>query len=48
MDLPPVGALAGPDRTLVPDDIEVAILARDGSRRAFRRIEGGDLGDLLG
>jgi proteasome alpha subunit len=43
-----VGALAGPDRTLVPDDIEVAILARDGSRRAFRRIEGGDLGDLLG
>ena len=43
-----VVALAGPDRTLVPDDIEVAILARDGSRRAFRRIEGGDLGDLLG
>ena len=43
-----VGALAGPDRELAPDDLEVAVLARDGERRAFRRIEGDDLGGLLG
>ena len=43
-----VGALAGPDRELAPDDLEVAVLARDGERRSFRRIEGDDLGGLLG
>ncbi|MBC8364483.1 MAG: proteasome subunit alpha [Actinobacteria bacterium] len=43
-----VGALAGPDRQLAPDDLEVAVLARDGGRRAFLRIEGDDLGELLG
>ena len=43
-----VGALAGSDRELVPDDLEVAVLARDGERRSFRRIEGDDLGGLLG
>ena len=42
-----VGALAGPDRELVPDDLEIAVLARDGERRSFRRIEGDDLGGLL-
>ena len=42
-----VGALAGPDRALVGDDLEVAILARQNGRRAFRRIEGDDLDALL-
>ncbi|SRR6266508_760067 len=42
-----VDALAGPDRTLVADDIEVAVLRRDDSRRAFRRIEGAALAELL-
>ncbi len=43
-----VGALAGPERTLGPDDLEVAILARGNGRRAFRRVDGRELGDLLG
>ncbi|MGE0795880.1 MAG: proteasome subunit alpha [Acidimicrobiia bacterium] len=43
-----VGALAGPDRTLTADDLEVAVLDRDGGRRAFRRIEGAELTALLG
>jgi len=42
-----VSALAGPDRTLVPDDLEVAVLSRDNGRRAFGRLEGGDLAGLL-
>ena len=42
-----VSALAGPDRTLVPDDLEVAVLARENGRRAFGRFEGGDLAGLL-
>jgi proteasome alpha subunit len=41
------GALAGPDRTLAPDDLEVAVLARGNGRRAFRRIEGEALAGLL-
>jgi len=36
-------ALSGPDRTLVPDDLEVALLTRGPGRRAFRRIEGPEL-----
>ncbi len=43
-----VGALAGPDRNLVPDDLEVAVLARDNGRRAFLRLEGEALATLLG
>ena len=43
-----VSALAGPDRTLVPDDLEVAVLSRENGRRAFGRLEGGDLAKLLG
>jgi len=43
-----VQALAGPDRALVPDDLEVAVLARENGRRAFRRIEGEALASLLG
>jgi proteasome alpha subunit len=42
------GALAGPDRTLAADDLEVAVLARTSARRAFRRIEGAELEQLLG
>ena len=40
-------SLAGPDRTLAPDDLEVAVLARGNGRRAFRRIEGQALAGLL-
>ena len=42
-----VGALAGPERVLAPDDLEVAVLARGNGRRAFRRIEGDALAALL-
>ena len=42
-----VSALAGPDRTLVPDDLEVAVLSRENGRRAIGRLEGGDLAGLL-
>jgi proteasome alpha subunit len=43
-----VGALAGPDRTLVADDLEVAVVARGATgRRAFRRVEGDELDGLL-
>jgi proteasome alpha subunit len=38
-----VSALAGPDRQLTADDLEVAILSRTTGRRAFRRIEGDEL-----
>jgi proteasome alpha subunit len=41
-------ALAGPDRTLVADDLEVAVLTRTAARRAFRRVEGTELDGLLG
>ncbi|MEI7592574.1 MAG: proteasome subunit alpha [Actinomycetes bacterium] len=34
-----VDALAGPDRTLTPGDIEAATLERTDARRAFRRID---------
>ncbi len=40
-------AIGGPDRTLVADDLEVAVLARSNGRRAFRRIEGAELSELL-
>jgi proteasome alpha subunit len=43
-----VAALAGPDRTLTSDDLEVAVLARSNGRRAFRRIENDELAALLG
>jgi proteasome alpha subunit len=41
-----VRALAG-DRTLVPKDLEVAVLARSNGRRAFRRLLDAELADLL-
>jgi len=42
-----VAALAGPDRSLVATDLEVAVLDRVGQRRAFRRIERLELPDFL-
>ncbi len=42
-----VAALAGPDRTLEPGDLEVAVLARGNGRRAFRRLDHEELGELL-
>jgi proteasome alpha subunit len=41
-----VAALAGSDRTLSAEDLEVAILSRSNGRRAFRRIEGDELASL--
>ncbi|MER3452279.1 MAG: proteasome subunit alpha [Acidimicrobiia bacterium] len=43
-----VAALAGPDRTLTPRELEVAVLARSNGRRAFRRISEAELEQLLG
>jgi proteasome alpha subunit len=40
-------ALAGPDRTLVADDLEVAVLRRNGSRRAFARLDDAEVSRLL-
>jgi len=40
-------ALSGPDRTLSADDLEVAVLERNGHRRAFRRVEGAELDAAL-
>jgi proteasome alpha subunit len=40
-------ALAGPDRTLGPGDLEVAILSGGNGRRTFRRIDEGELAQLL-
>jgi proteasome alpha subunit len=42
-----VAALAGPDRTLEPDDLEVAVLSRANGRRAFRRLGHDELAELL-
>ena len=42
-----VKALAGPERTLAGSDLEVAVLARSNGRRAFKRIEDGELDQLL-
>jgi len=40
-------ALAGPDRTLEAGELEVAILSRGNGRRTFRRIDEGELAQLL-
>ncbi len=42
-----VTALAGPDRTLGADDLEVAVLARSNGRRCFRRLSDAEVGELL-
>jgi proteasome alpha subunit len=43
-----VGALAGPDRELGAADLEVAVLERNGRRRAFRRLTDDEVTELLG
>jgi proteasome alpha subunit len=43
-----VTALSGTDRTLIPDDLEIALLVRGESRRCFRRITDEEIGALLG
>ena len=40
-------ALAGPERSLVADDLEVAVLDRGNGRRTFRRIVGEELAGLV-
>ena len=40
-------ALAGPERTLVADDLEVAVLDRGNGRRSFRRIVEDELDSLV-
>jgi len=42
-----VAALAGPARDLSASDLEVAVLERGPSRRAFRRLENSELAELL-
>jgi proteasome alpha subunit len=42
-----VTSLAGPDRALTARDLEVAVLAREDGRRAFRRLDDEELGSLL-
>jgi proteasome alpha subunit len=42
-----VSALAGPDRTLGPAELEVAVLAEENGRRAFRRLSVAELETLL-
>ena len=40
--------LAGPERTLAPADLEVAVLSRVDGRRAFHRVEDDEVAQLLG
>ena len=42
-----VGALAGPDRSLTSDELEVAVLARSNGRRCFRRLDDREVAALL-
>jgi len=42
-----VAALAGPDRALSADDLEVAVLERTAARRAFRRLSPAELAELV-
>ncbi len=42
-----VSALSGPDRTLTPDEIEIAVLDRREEGRCFRRIVNADIDALL-
>ncbi len=41
-------SLGGPDKTLAAEDLEVAVIERDASRRSFRRIESAEVTLLLG
>lgn len=40
-------ALAGPDRTLTSNELEVAVLARSNGRRCFRRLDRGEVAESL-
>ena len=40
-------ALAGPERTPVAADLEVAVLARSNGRRAFQRLDDDEVGATL-
>ena len=40
-------ALAGPERTLSADDLEVAILSRTSQRRCFSRVTDADISEML-
>jgi len=42
-----VGALAGPDRALAPEELEVAVLSPSNGRRAFRRVPAAEIAELL-
>jgi proteasome alpha subunit len=42
-----VAALSGPDRIIAPGEVEAAVLARNGGRRAFRRIDHDELTAVL-
>jgi proteasome alpha subunit len=42
-----VAALAGPDRELSPEDLEVATLTRTNGRRAFRRLDDDEVREIL-
>ena len=42
-----VGALAGPDRQLVADELEVAVLEASNGRRCFQRLEDSAVGAIL-
>ena len=42
-----VGSLAGDERTFEPGDLEVGVLDRSDSGRCFRRLENGQISDLL-
>jgi proteasome alpha subunit len=43
-----VAALAGPERTIRADELEVGVLMPNNGRRAFRRVAGEELSELLG
>ena len=43
-----VSSLAGPDRTLVADDLEVAVLRRSDRRRCFERVDDANIVTILG
>ena len=43
-----VSALAGPERTLGPDSLEVAVLERGEHRRTFRRLSDDEIAAILG
>ncbi|MGO9197803.1 MAG: proteasome subunit alpha [Acidimicrobiales bacterium] len=42
-----VAALAGPERTLDAGDLEAAVLEQGADRRAFRRLQNGELAELM-